>query len=140
MMKIPPPVKFKHRKLTTFSGVLTIADIQTTLSGLSNGKRMKDFKPRRLAAKERKMLLQIGVHKEMSFTEPPHYEVKTVTDDQCDLCGQWLPNLAICTRCGNCVFCGAYSQDRHSQNCNMCGNTVEGRSDDSDVILISAME
>lgn len=140
MMKIPKPVKFKPRKFTTFSGVLTIADIQTTLSGLSNGKRMTQFKPRRLAPKERQLLLQIGVRQELSFKEPPQYEVKTVTDDQCDLCGKWLPDLAICTRCGNCVFCGALSPDPHSQNCNMCGNTVEGRSDDSDVILLSAME
>lgn len=139
-MKIPQPIKFKPRKLTVPSGELTIADIQATISGLTNGKRLKQFKARRLTGNERKMLLQIGTRKELAFKEVPEYQIKTVTDDLCDLCGQPLPDLAICIRCGNCVYCGALSPDPHSQNCLMCGNTMPGRSDDTDAILIYGVE
>jgi hypothetical protein len=122
------------------SGELTQADLGTIISGLANGKRLGAFKARRLLPKERKLLLQIGTRSELQFKELPVYELKTVTDDQCDLCGQPLDNLAICIRCGNCVFCGALCPDPHSQNCLMCGNHVEGRSDDTDAILLLGAE
>lgn len=135
-MKIPKPQNFKPRALTTPSGELTIGQIEATLSGLRNGRALGKFKPRRLTPQERFLLRQLGQRKEIAFSERPAYEIKTVTDDLCDLCGQPLPDLAICTRCGNCVFCGGKSPDPHSQNCNACGNTLPGRSDDTDAILI----
>lgn len=135
-MKIPQPQKNKLRKLTLPSGELTIQQLQDTLSGLRNGKVQGKFKPRRLTAQERHVLRTLGTRKELMFDVRPDYQIKTVTDDQCDLCGQPLPDLVICTRCANCVFCGAKSPDPHSQNCNACGNTLPGRSDDTDAILI----
>lgn len=135
-MKIPQPINFKPRKLTMPSGTLSDKQWQATLSGLRNGRDNKTFKPRRLTPQQRLVLRTLGHRNEIPFADAPEFKIKSVTDDQCDLCGQPLPDLAICTRCGNCVFCGAKSPDPHSQNCNACGNTVPGRSDDTDAILI----
>lgn len=127
--------KKERRILTVASGELTIAEIEATISGLTHAKRLKDFKPRRLNPKERKFLRQIGTRKELEFKERPSFILKTVTDDQCDLCAQPLADLAICIRCYNCVFCGAKSHDPHSQRCLDCGNHLDHRSDETDVVL-----
>lgn len=127
---------FKPRKLPVASGILSDTKLDATLSGLLNGRALKDFKPRRLTPAQRQALRQLGVGREKPFSVRPEHIKKMVLDDQCDLCGQVLPEGTVqCFRCGNCVFCGAYNMDHYANTCLTCGNDAPGRTDDTDVMV-----
>jgi hypothetical protein len=127
---------FRPRQLLVASGVLNDGAIATALSGLLNGRLLKDFKPRRLTPAQRQALRQLGVGRERPFLVRPDHIPKMVLDDQCDLCGQVLPDGTVqCLRCGNCVYCGAYNPDHYANTCLMCGNDAPGRTDETDVVV-----
>lgn len=127
---------FKARFLPVASGILDDTQIRTTISGLLNGRALKDFKPRRLTAKQRLALRQLGVGREIKFAVRPEAIPKMVIDDQCDLCGQVLPDETVqCFRCGNCVYCGAYNSDHYANTCLTCANDAPGRTDDTDITI-----
>lgn len=127
---------FKARKLLVASGILSDTQLRNTLSGLLDGRALKDFKPRRLTPAQRQALRQLGVGRERPFVVRPEHVKKMVLDDQCDVCGQVLPDETVqCFRCGNCVFCGGYNEDHYSNTCLTCGNDAPGRTDDTDVVV-----
>lgn len=133
MKTINPNIK--ARFLPVASGTFTKQQIRDTISGLADG-RLKDFKPRRLTAKQRLALRLLGVGNEIPFVVRPETIPKMVIDDQCDLCGQVLPSETVqCFRCGTCVFCGAYSDDQYGNTCLTCGNDAPGRTDDTDITV-----
>lgn len=128
----------KARALKLPAKAPTITTLMATLSGLLNGRKLdaSDFKARRLTVNERYALRLQDVGVTKRFNVMPPFIPKTVTDDQCDLCGQMLPEDTVqCFRCGNCVFCGAYNDDHYQNACIACGNNAPGRTDDTDVVL-----
>lgn len=84
------------------------------------------FKPRKLTKKDQQELHKLGFDKTRSFDVQPVFEEKSVTTSGCQVCEYNFTTSAIpvsvCFKCGNCVFCGAYNEDKMSNYCFTCGN------------------
>jgi hypothetical protein len=51
------------------------------------------------------------------------FQVRRVLTEKCKYCLSPFPKpLAICLLCGNCQFCGLYSEDKFATGCVFCGN------------------
>lgn len=121
------PTQLTHFPFPLPSGILIPSGVLTS-SGVRDWSILA---PLRLSAADRAALLAVGFHKTRPFKVVPPFVDKQVHDPVCSICGQHFAQpQAVCHRCGNCVFCGAYNMDTMSNYCFVCGNNGGGRIDD----------